>query len=678
MYLQRDPTLSAAAAVLIKRKQEAIVEPEPAVPARPATTTTPAMNRSSGVASPPPSPPAPGSLDGSSPQQASAYLNLAATQSRSEERERLYRLAFFSEQPQQGVAHQQPPNDAAYQPSASSFARQPPDTGESWLFGQPTAEQPLPSAHSAAPQLPPSAHSAGPNELSLFTVPPAADASSMSNCIEYEQLHAAMAGENSPITDDSHKPIAPPSQNSPAPSVRSSTTALSVQSTTPSAADGAQYQTQYDALQGAMIRAAIDDVNAPATSSTCGLDAASAMRNECVPRAPPSLRLSSPSPSPIMIGQTPGANLLEPRKSQGAGGRRSSFTTKAAELVNKVVRRRSSSGLPLSFGLSPTQTNVRAMERARGSKPDMSGAAEARQRIEGMWSSLLFGTRHVSVVQARFRGRRRRRQHEARLKAWAEREEKEVLRLLMLEEIFFDLDRDAGGSITADEFRTFLSYAGIITTVEARAEALRRVSKSVLSENDAAHNEDHARGKNEVNRLQFVGSCASLLQDTTDEVIVAAAKVFGAALSACERKNEVDCTLAARRIDNHAKLVLPATFVWMNCLLFGVHFGDEYGDNTLELPERQFEGFGVVKGWNQLCVIGMIVVPIAVSFVYATAAFFKRWTYARSVQLRLHEMRESNENDERLKKGMSFVSQPTSLLDALRTLRLNSQSQLNV
>jgi hypothetical protein len=153
-----------------------------------------------------------------------------------------------------------------------------------------------------------------------------------------------------------------------------------------------------------------------------------------------------------------------------------------------------------------------------------------------------------------------------------------------------------------------------------------------------------------------------------------------------------------------------------------VHFGDEYGDNTLELPERQFEGFGVVKGWNQLCVIGMIVrhrhsnmhralshsravpllsaifesdtavpllsppclhrgcqvVPIAVSFVYATAAFFKRWTYARSVQLRLHEMRESNENDERLKKGMSFVSQPTSLLDALRTLRLNSQSQLNV
>jgi hypothetical protein len=115
-------------------------------------------------------------------------------------------------------------------------------------------------------------------------------------------------------------------------------------------------------------------------------------------------------------------------------------------------------------------------------------------------------------------------------------------------------------------FRTFLSYAGIITTVEARAEALRRVSKSVLSENDAAHNEDHARGKNEVNRLQFVGSCASLLQDTTDEVIVAAAKVFGAALSACEKKNEVDCTLAARRIDNHAKLVLPATFVWMNLL----------------------------------------------------------------------------------------------------------------
>jgi len=292
---------------------------------------------------------------------------------------------------------------------------------------------------------------------------------------------------------------------------------------------------------------------------------------------------------------------------------------------------------------------------------------EARQKkLQTIWTSVLSGTPKVSLIQARFRGRRRRRQHEERIKAWDAKEQKEVLRLLMLEEIFFELDRDAGGYMTADEFRTFLSYAAINTTIEARAQALRNVSKSEISQ--SAY-DDLDIGPSRVNRIQFVGSCASLLEDTSDEVILAAAKVFGAALTVCEKHKEVSCTVAARRIDDHAKLVLPATFVWMNCLLFGVKFGDEYGDNTRDLPVRQFEGFGQVKGWDQIYVVGMIVVPIAVIFIYATAKFFKRWMYKRSVQLRLKELHESNENAAGLNM-LSFVAQPTSLFEALRGLRV--------
>jgi hypothetical protein len=271
-----------------------------------------------------------------------------------------------------------------------------------------------------------------------------------------------------------------------------------VHSTTPSAVDSVQYQAQYEQLQAAMVRAeqlqvamirAASElschVSGPGvvqavSAATCGLEASSATRETPVPPVPPSRMLmkyastaTPPEQSELLRSRRPSRTW----QSSQSPSRRASFTSShsatdpahktplrmatqsAAEMANRVLHRKTTrSHLP------PTQANVLALERARGAAAGTGVGAvmplslheeeprEARQKkLQTIWTSVLSGTPKVSLIQARFRGRRRRRQHEERIKAWDAKEQKEVLRLLMLEEIFFELDRDAGGYMTADE-----------------------------------------------------------------------------------------------------------------------------------------------------------------------------------------------------------------------------------
>ena len=254
-----------------------------------------------------------------------------------------------------------------------------------------------------------------------------------------------------------------------------------------------------------------------------------------------------------------------------------------------------------------------------------------------------FATPLICRLQARFRGRRMRHAHAAAVRAWEVGEMHETRRLLAFEATFFELDRDGLGHLTVDEYRTWLSYAAPGAPIAARVAALRTAA-------------DCETISSRVHRVNFVRACAELLRDTPDEVVDAATRAFAAAVDARQACSARQWSKAARRIDDHAKLIIPASFAFMFTFLSGANFEDPYADFSLRLPAPQFEGIYKNFSLELENAVMMVGLPLAVAVLYFLRRLFARGMHAHEVRKRLAQVQTASERMRRLEEPPSALS----------------------